>query len=43
MTASDRLIACLIHRLTRASARKRAYSAGETNPETSTERNAAGR
>jgi hypothetical protein len=40
---SDRLTVCLISRLVRASARKRAYSAAETNPETSTERNAEGR
>jgi hypothetical protein len=39
---SDRLTVCLIS-VSRASARKRAYSGGETNPETSTERNAAGR
>jgi hypothetical protein len=35
---SERLTVCLISRLTRVSARKRAYSAVETNAETSTER-----
>jgi hypothetical protein len=37
---SDRLTRCLIFRPVHASARKRTYSAGETNVETSTERDA---
>jgi hypothetical protein len=40
---SDRLTVCLISRLVRASARRRAFSAGKTTAETSTERNAEGR
>ena len=39
---SDRLTACLVSRLARASARKRAYMPAETNAETSTERSARG-
>jgi hypothetical protein len=35
---SARLTVCLVSRLARASARKRAYTGHETNAETSTER-----
>ena len=35
---SDRLTVCLISRLARASARKRAYRPAETNAETITQR-----
>ena len=40
---SDRLTACLVSGLARASARKRAYMPDETNAETSTERSGRGR
>jgi hypothetical protein len=40
---SDRLTGCLVSRLSRASARKRAYTADETNAETITERSGLGR
>ena len=36
----DRLTVCLVSRLARASARKRAYTAAETNTETNTLRSA---
>jgi hypothetical protein len=42
-TVSDRLTVCLISRLARASARKRAYTSAETNAETSTGRHPRGR
>ena len=41
VTVSDRLTDCLVSPLARASARKRAYTADETNDETSTERRPA--
>ena len=42
LTVSDRLTVCLVSRLARASARKRAYTPAETNDETSTHRRRRG-
>ena len=43
ITIDDRLTGCLISRLARVSARKRAYTHPETNAETSTQRSYGGR